>query len=160
MGRGWRSFIEPYLVENIDTQNPSVLFCPEDRSEPNKYESTSYAYSMAFYHSPEQINNMSSPADTCGNGPFIESVPQQSLNVKKPSKKIIIGEWNSNHLRVVEQGWYGYDGWWCWQGSRNYLFVDGSVEYLKTTDIAEAMDGYPNPNLTINGIKGSDRAVK
>ncbi len=158
MGRGWRSFIEPYLVENIDAQNPSVLFCPEDRTEPNKYESTSYAYSMSFYHSPEQINNMASPADTCGKGPFTESIPQQSLNVKNPSEKIVIGEWNSNHLRVVEQGWYGYDGWWCWQGSRNYLFVDGSIEYLEATDIAAARDGYPNPNLTFNGIKGSDRA--
>jgi len=160
MGRGWRSFIEPYLVENINTQNPSVLFCPEDRAEPEKYESTSYSYSMSFYHSPEQINNMSSPADTCGNGPFIKSIPQTNLNVKNPSGKIVIGEWNSNHLRVTEQGWFGYDGWWCWQGSRNYLFTDGSVEYLEATDIAAAMDGYPNPNLTVNGIKGSDRANK
>jgi prepilin-type processing-associated H-X9-DG protein len=161
MGRGWRSYIEPYLVENIDTQNPSVLFCPEDRTEPNKYESTSYAYSMSFYHSPEQIKNMSSPADTCGKKTiFIEPIPQQSLNVKKPSEKILIGEWNSNHLRVVEQGWYGYGGWWCWEGSRNYLFADGSIEYIKATDIAEAMDGYPNPNLTVGGIKGGDRAKK
>jgi len=160
MGRGWRSFIEPYLVENIDTQNPSVLFCPEDQAEPYKYGSTSYAYSMSLYHSPAQINNMNSPADTCGNGPFIELMPQQSLNVKKPSEKIIMGEWNSNHLRVVEQGWFGYGGWWCWEGSRNYLFADGSVEYIEVKDIAPAMDGYPNPNLTVNGIKGNDRANK
>jgi prepilin-type N-terminal cleavage/methylation domain-containing protein/prepilin-type processing-associated H-X9-DG protein len=160
MGRGWRSFIEPYLVKNIDTQNPSVLFCPEDRTEPNKYESTSYAYSMSFYHSPKQINDMNNPADTCGKGPFTESIPQQSLNVVRPSEKIIIGEWNSNHLRVVEQGWYGFGGWWCWQGSRNYLFADGSVEYIKATDIAEAMDRYPNPNLTVGGIKGTDRKDK
>lgn len=160
MGRGWRPFIESYLVENIDTQNPSVLFCPEDRAEPEKYESTSYSYSMSFYHSPEQINNMISPADTCGNGPFTEPVPQTILNVKNPSEKIVIGEWNSNHLHVTEQGWFGYGGWWCWQGKRNYLFTDGSVEYIEATDIAEATDGYPNPNLTVNGIKGSDRANK
>ena len=160
MGRGWRSFVEPYLGGNIDVKNPSVLFCPEDQAEPEKYESTSYSYSMAFYHSPEQINNMDSPSYTCGNGPFVESVPQQSVNVAKPSEKIIIGEWNSNHLRVVEQGWYGYDGWWCWDGSRNYLFADGSVDFIEATDIAPARDGYPNPNLTVDGIKGSDRADK
>jgi prepilin-type N-terminal cleavage/methylation domain-containing protein/prepilin-type processing-associated H-X9-DG protein len=160
MGRGWRSFIEPYLADNINMRNPSVLFCPEDQSEPEKYESTSYAYSMAFYHSPEQINNMNSPSDTCGNGPFVESIPQQSLKVTKPSEKIIIGEWNSNHLHVVEQGWYGYGGWWCWQGSRNFLFVDGSVDFIEVKDMAPARDGYPNPNLTVDGIKGSDMADK
>ena len=37
MGRGWRSFVEPYLGGNIDVKNPSVLFCPEDQAEPEKY---------------------------------------------------------------------------------------------------------------------------
>ena len=157
MGRGWRSFVEPYIGGNIDANNPSVLFCPQDRTEPEKYESTSYAYSMAFYHSPDQIDAMNSPSSTCGeNNPFVPSVPQRSLDVAKPSGKILIGEWNSNHLRVVEEGWYGYDGWWCWQGSRNYLFADGQVNFLKAKDIREANDGYPNPNLTLHGIKGID----
>ncbi len=132
MGRGWRRFVEPYLCGNIDANNPSVLFCPQDRTEPEKYESTSYAYSMAFYHSPDQIDAMNSPSSTCSeNNPFVPSVPQRSLNVAKPTGKILMGEWNSNHLRVVERGWYGYDGWWCWQGSRNYLFADGQVNFLK-----------------------------
>ena len=30
MGRGWRSFVEPFLGGNIDANNPSVLFCPMD----------------------------------------------------------------------------------------------------------------------------------
>ncbi len=156
MGRGWRSFVEPYLGGNIDANNPSVLFCPQDKKAKYDYESTSYAYSMAFYHSPEQINGMDNPGYTCGNGPSVLSVPQRSLNVAKPSGKILMGEWNSNHLRVVEEGWYGYDGWWCSQGSRNYLFADGQVQFLKAEDIREANDGYPNPNLTINGIRGID----
>jgi prepilin-type N-terminal cleavage/methylation domain-containing protein/prepilin-type processing-associated H-X9-DG protein len=156
MGRGWRSFIEPYLGGNIDVNNPSVLFCPEDPAEPEKYESTSYAYSMAFYHSPEQIGSMDNPGYTCGNGPFEPSIPQHSLDVARPSGKIIMGEWNSNHLRVDEQGWYGFDGWWCWQGSRNYLFVDGHVRYLAAEEIRPANDGWPDVNLTIGGIKGID----
>jgi len=61
MGRGWRFLVEPYLGGNIDEKNPSVLFCPQDHIAKDKYESTSYSYSMAFYHSPEQIDDMNSP---------------------------------------------------------------------------------------------------
>ncbi len=156
MGRGWRSFVEPYLSTNINKDNPSVLFCPQDRIEKDKYERTSYAYSMAFYHSPEQIEAMDNPGYTCGPGPFEPSIPQRSLDVTRPSGKILIGEWNSNHLCVDEKGWYGFGGWWCWEGSRNYLFVDGHVHYLPAEEIRPAQDDWPNPNLTIRGIKGLD----
>jgi len=156
MGRGWRRFVEPHLGGNINVNNPSVLFCPADPTEPEKYESTSYAYSMAFYYSPERIKNMDDPSYTCGNGPFVPPMPQQSLDVARPSGKILIGEWNSNHLRVDEKGWYGFGGWWCWQGRRNYLFADGQVRYLKAEQIRPARDGFPNPNLTVRGIKGID----
>jgi len=156
MGRGWRSFVEPYLSTNINKDNPSVLFCPQDRIEKDEYERTSYAYSMAFYHSPEQIEAMDNPGYTCGNGPFEPSIPQRSLGVTRPSGKILIGEWNSNHLRVDEKGWYGFGGWWCWEGSRNYLFVDGHIRYLPAEEIRPAQDDWPNPNLTIRGIKGLD----
>ncbi len=156
MGRGWRSFVEPYLGGNIDANNPSVLFCPQDKKAKYDFESTSYAYSMAFYHSPEQIDNMNSPSSTCGDGPYLPSIQRRIFDVAKPSGKIIMGEWNSNHLQVVEEGWYGYGGWWCWQGSRNYLFADGQVQFLKAEDIRPANDGYPNPNLTIHGISGID----
>jgi len=43
MGRGWRSFVRPYLDTSIDANNPSVLFCPQDRIAKEKYESTSYS---------------------------------------------------------------------------------------------------------------------
>ena len=155
MGRGWRSFVEPYIGGNIDANNPSALFCPQDKNAKNNYESTSYAYSMAFYHSPEQIDDMNNPSYTCGKGPSTH-IPQRSLNVVKPAGKILAGEWNSNHLRVVEQGWYGYGGWWCWEGNRNYLFADGQVQFLKAEDIRPANDGYPNPSLTNHGIRGID----
>lgn len=156
MGRGWRRFVKPYLSTSIDANNPSVLFCPEDHIARQKYESTSYAYSMAFYHGPEQIENMDSPGYTCGDGPFEPSIPQHSTDVAKPSGKILIGEWHSNHLRVEEKGWYDFGGWWCREGSRNYLFVDGHVRYLAAEEIRPANDKWPNPNLTIGGIKGID----
>jgi prepilin-type N-terminal cleavage/methylation domain-containing protein/prepilin-type processing-associated H-X9-DG protein len=151
MGRGWRSFVEPHLGGNIDANHPSVLYCPQDQTAPEKYESTSYAYSMAFYHSPEQINTMNSKTDNYSNPR--PSVAQKWLNVKKPDGKILIGEWSSNHLRLDKDL---DNGWWGWDGGRNYLFVDGQVQFLKAEDIRPANDGYPNPNLTINGINGID----
>ena len=149
MGRGWRPFLEPYLGGPIDVNNPSVLFCPQDRVAKEKYESTSYSYSMAFYHSPEQIDDMNSPADTYSNPR--PSVAQRSMNVSKPSAKILIGEWLSNHSPIDEDS-----GWWCWEGARNYLFADGGARFLRSKEIRPARDGFPNANLTVRGIKGQD----
>jgi prepilin-type N-terminal cleavage/methylation domain-containing protein/prepilin-type processing-associated H-X9-DG protein len=149
MGRGWRAFVEPYLGGSIDANNPSALFCPQDRIARDKYESTSYAYSMAFYHSAEQIDDMNSPVDTYANPR--PSVPQRSMDVARPSGKILIGDWLSNHLSINDDR-----GWWCWQGSRNYLFVDGQVRLLEAKQIRPARDGLPDANLTIHGIKGID----
>jgi len=156
MGRGWRRLVEPYLGGHIDANNPSVLFCPQDSVSRDKYESTSYAYSMAFYHSAEQINNITSIRYTY-DVPGVPSVAkpsirQRSSNVARPSRKILIGEWLSNHLPVN-----GKDpGWWGWQGSRNFLFADGQVLFLEATKIRAANDGNPNPSLTKDGIKGVD----
>ncbi|MFB0525085.1 MAG: type II secretion system protein [Phycisphaerae bacterium] len=149
MGRGWRSFVQPYLASNIDANNPSVLFCPQDRIAKEKYESTSYAYSMAFYHSPQQIDNMNSVEDTYTNPQ--PSIPQRSPNVTNPAAKILIGEWLSNHLSIDND-----KGWWCWQGQRNFLFADGQVRTLDAGQIRPARDGLPDANLTIHGIKGLD----
>jgi prepilin-type N-terminal cleavage/methylation domain-containing protein len=150
MGRGWRSFVEPYIGSPIDVNNPSVLYCPQDRVAEERYESTSYSYSMAFYHSPEQIDELNDPADTYGI-PKHPSVPQRNLDVLNPSGKILIGEWLSNHSPIDEDS-----GWWSWEGARNYLFADGRTSFLKATEIRPARDGFPNANLTVRGIKGQD----
>lgn len=149
MGRGWRSFVKPYLGGHIDVNNPSVLLCPEDRADPTKYESTSYAYSMAFYHSPEQIDAMSNKSDTYTNPQ--PSIPQRIGNVANPSAKILIGEWSSNHFPIDQE-----QGWWNWRGARSFLFADGQVVFLHAEQIRPAHDGLPDVNLTINGIKGRD----
>lgn len=149
MGRGWRGFLSPHLGGKIDANNPSVLLCPADKIAPKKWESTSYSYSLAFYHSPKDIDSLTSPYSDLTTLP---PMPQKPVSVAKPSGKIIVGEWLSNH-RQVEQG---DNGWWCWLGRRNYLFADGQVRFLKADEIRTANDGNPNPNLTTNGIKGSD----
>ena len=149
MGRGWRRFVDPYIGGNVDVNNPSVLLCPADRTDPAKYESTSYDYSMTFYHSPEQIDGMSTTEDTYKNPR--PSIAQKSFGVTNPAGKILIGEWFSNHYSVSDE-----KGWWNWQGRRNFLFADGQVQLLKAAEIRPARDGLPNPNLTIHGIKGRD----
>ena len=151
MGRGWRSFLEPYLTTRIDAAHPSVLLCPADRTDPNRYDSTSYAYSMAFYHRPEQIDALSEPNDTYTNPQ--PSVPQRTPEVAFPAAKILIGEWFSNH-RAVEQE----TGWWNWQGTRNFLLADGQVAFVPAERIRPANDGLPDANLTVHGIKGRDLA--
>ena len=149
MGRGWRFLVEPYIGVKIDPNNPSILFCAQDKVSKQNYESTSYAYSMAFYHSPEQIDDMNSPADTYANPQH--SVPQRNLNVANPAGKILIGEWLSNHSPLAQD-----PGWWTWDGSRNYLFADGQIRYLKAKQIRPANDQLPDANLTAHGIKGTD----
>jgi prepilin-type processing-associated H-X9-DG protein len=104
---------------------------------------------MAFYHSPEQINDMNSPADTYANP--VPSIPQRNLDVLNPAGKILIGEWLSSHTPVANDS-----GWWTWEGSRNFLFADGRILYLKAKKIRPANDRLPDANLTIHGIKGTD----
>jgi prepilin-type N-terminal cleavage/methylation domain-containing protein/prepilin-type processing-associated H-X9-DG protein len=147
MGRGWRRFLAPYFGRKTSSLD-SVLYCPSDRTAPQNWESTSYAYSMAFYHSPEQINLMIDKTDTYTNPK--PSAGQKLSQVSFPEKKILAGEWLSNHTpeSIV--------GWWDWQGGRNYLFCDGHVEHLKATRIKPANDGYPDINLTRDGIRGKD----
>jgi prepilin-type N-terminal cleavage/methylation domain-containing protein len=149
MGRGWRAVLQPYLGGSIDVANPSVLLCPEDRADPAKYESTSYAYSMAFYHSPDQIDAMSDKSDTYLNPK--SSIPQRLDNVAYPAAKILIGEWASNHLPIDQE-----QGWWNWLGARNFLLADGQVVFVHAEEIRPARDNLPDANLTINGVKGRD----
>ena len=151
MGRGWRGYVEKYLGNNINIENPSVLLCPQDSASPFEYESTSYGYSMAFYHSRAQIDAMSSPADTYSNPQ--PGIPQQSLDVAHPAGKIMMGEWSSNHYRIKNTQ---EKGWWSWYGRRNFLFADGHIMFLRATDIREAKDELPDINLTVHGIKGID----
>lgn len=149
MGRGFRGFVGPYLVKDISAENPSVLVCPDDLTSPEIFERTSYAYSMAFYHSPEQIDAMSTPADSYSNPK--PSVGQSSSHVRTPGGKILAGEWASNHHRITKD-----QGWWDMRGRRVFLFADGHVTEYAARQIRLANDNLPDPNLTISGVRGAD----
>ena len=149
MGRGWRGCLEPFFGHKIDPENPSVLFCKADAEAEDKYESTSYAYSMCFYHTPRQIDAMTRAKDTYSNPR--PSIGQRAGNVGEPDHKILAGEWTSNHDRIADD-----QGWWTHGGARNFLFADGHTAYVPVGRIRPANDGNPNPCLTQRGIRGRD----
>ncbi len=150
MGRGWRKMLVLYVVSGVSSAGLRILFCPSDRTAPEKWESTSYGYSMSFYHSPGQINLMNAADFTYDAGKIVPSVPQKLSRVLHPDGKVLMAEWLDNHTS-------GKNGWWTWEGSRNYLFVDGHVEFLPARGILPANDSLPDVNLTVNGIEGRDR---
>lgn len=147
MGRGWRTLLDDFIPGNKN--EPGVFVCPNDPRSERQFESTSYAYSMAFYHSPEQIDSMTSTSATYQSP--VPTIPQRASRVRYPSKKILAGEWFANH-----DAYSGDPGWFGKSGKRNYLFADGHVEYLDTGKLNLANDGLPHPNLTKGGIEGQD----
>jgi prepilin-type N-terminal cleavage/methylation domain-containing protein/prepilin-type processing-associated H-X9-DG protein len=148
MGRGWRPVLEPYARRS--SSNPGVFWCPADETAVGKYDSTSYAYSMCFYHSPEQIDTRTSVASNYSDP--LPPTPQKASRVRFPAQKVLAGEWLSNHAPFSgDGGWFGPPG-----GSRVFLFADGHVQTVSSRDLRLANDGKPNPNLTINGIRGRD----
>lgn len=147
MGRGFRAALEEYAPHS---EKRSIFWCPSDPRSEENYGSTSYAYSMTFYHSPDQINGMdNSYEDTVQQA--VEAMPQRDVNVQFPSQKILAGEWYANHAAFLND-----NGWFTSEGKRLFLFADGHVEYLNMDEIRLGVTGSPNPNLTRDGIRGLD----
>ncbi len=157
MGRGWRSVLGPFIAPDLSADNPNVLWCPKDIAPRDQYTNTSYSYTMSFYHSPTQINQMKDPTWMYGNPPgkILPPVGIQSTRVVMPARKILGGEWFSNH-RPVTGNATTEPGWWSRQGARNYLFADGHADFVPAEKIKPANDGNSNPGLTIDGVEGSD----
>lgn len=161
MGRNWRPLIAPYVrgtkIESnpyryqapIQTEHSDVFLCPSDIVAPVAWERTSYGYSLAFYHSKWQVNSMKEWKDALRSD--IPPIPQNLSSVLYPDKKALLGEWLSNHEKIRND-----KGWWCHEGARNFLFVDGHCKFLRASQLRIANDGYPDINLTIDGIEGKD----
>ena|SRR2546425_1029937 len=149
-GRYWRWPLKPYLGYSRweDPSSPlkssgsdaHILICPSDPTARAQWDSTSYAYSSAFYHTPEQVNKMQG----------LPTATQPLAAVQYPAAKALVGEWLSNHAAPSQADWRS------WAGARNYLFVDGHVRYLRAQQIHPAGDGLPDVNLTKDGVSGRD----
>ncbi len=159
MGRRWRWTLEPYLGGGLkreagapddplqSSRTAPILLCPSDPTAREQWDATSYGYSAAFYHTPGQIAAMTT--EDLWKYDRFPCVTQKESAVQHPSKKVLVAEWLTNHDSVKV-------GWWDWEGSRNYLFVDGHVRSLHASQIAPAVNGFPDPNLTVGGIRGKD----
>jgi prepilin-type processing-associated H-X9-DG protein len=160
MGRRWRWPLQPYLLLSAQrdptapsdplrsvNNRPAVLICPSDTTAPGNWDSTSYGYCAAFYHTPDQVNHMTT--DDLWKLDRFPCVTQGLDSVAQPSKKVLVAEWLTNHDRPAV-------GWWDWRGARNYLFVDGHVRYLPARRLLPAVNNFPDPNLTVDGLEGSD----
>lgn len=152
MGRGMRDVLADELSMQAGAINShSVMLCPADPAAKTTYDATSYAYSMSFYHSPAQINMMTDKTYCYTNQTQYPAIAQNGNALAHPGQKIIAGEWNGNHDDFASD-----NGWWSDYGSRNFIFADGSVRFLRADEIHPANDGYPDPNLTTDGISGQD----
>lgn len=162
MGRYWRWPIKPYIslvsspngtdLLHSTGKDRNVLLCPSDTKASESFDGTSYSYSMCFYVAPNDIDAMTSFADTVkSTSPICTS--QGESAVLFPSQKVLVTEWTSNH-ESPHVGWN--DTRTAWEGSRNYLFADGHAKYLKSRRINPGNDGLPDVNLTHNGIAGRD----
>jgi len=159
MGRRWRWPLKPYLGERTERdpehpddplrsrRTPRYLLCPSDPYAEAKWDATSYGYSAAFYHTPAQIEAMTTE-DLWKLNRF-PCVTQYESAVAYPSQKVLVAEWLTNHETVKAT-------WWEWRGSRNYLFVDGHAAHLPASRINAAGNGLPDPNLTVGGVWGRD----
>lgn len=160
MGRRFRWPIARYLASTTrpDPSAPldpnrsvgtgtGILICPSDPTARRNYDSTSYGYSAAFYHTPDQINSMTTPQ--LYNSPGPPCTPQPVSEVVSPTKKALCADWLSSHSEDKV-------GWWSWLGKRNYLFCDGHVRLLSARQIRRAVNGYPDINLTVDGLHGRD----
>lgn len=182
-GRGFREAIEPFLDGVIDERSPGVLACPADVGEEDTpaFERTSYAYSLAFYHSAAQVRTLRDvsaqlrrspgcpgPARCaeCAAGPGcaragdLPPVGQRWDAVRYTDAKVLSGDWDPYHdadlpARAQARAWFE-KGWWDGADTREFVFVDGSVRAVDAAEMNAAHDGLPNPNVTRGGIAGRD----
>lgn len=154
MGRKWRWPLQSYLTFTgrrtgaltSEAFTPAVLVCPSDAAA-TQYDSTSYAYAASFY-----LAARTTPTDKQFWAAGEPMQAQSEAAVTYPARKILCGEWSSNHEPVS-----GNDlGWWDTRGARSFVFADGHVQRVPADRILTARDGLPDPNLTVGGVGGCD----
>jgi prepilin-type N-terminal cleavage/methylation domain-containing protein len=175
VGRRWRWPIMPYLAigqregANFNSQQgpSSILLCPSDTLSGTGYDATSYAYSAAFYHTPDQVNAMTIPNlifQLNNPGPGKDCVTETDAAVAYPTEKVLIAEWYNSH----EHSGGPAVGFWGtlkaglapgddrWNGGRSCTFADGHAKFFPSSRIRPSYADCPDINLTRDGLSGSD----
>jgi prepilin-type N-terminal cleavage/methylation domain-containing protein len=174
-GKRWRWPVMSYIGAGqkqgadfgAEGKNPSLFLCPADILAGSAFDATSYAYSAALYHTPEQVGAMrirNLIASLYTPGPGAVTATQTASTVASPCAKVLLTEWYNSH----DFGAGGRIGFWGtlqpglvpggdrWQGSRALAFVDGHVSYLKARRITPSAEDCPDIGLTPGGAGGED----
>lgn len=172
-GFSWRECMRKYValrgIAGGEGNRDCVLACPSDPTPPGIYAATSYAYSAAFYMTPQQVNAISDSnyirSKFAATNPILPCSTIKAGEVKYASRKVLVTEYWTLHSASPKVGWYDDEttGNDPWSGERNYLFADGHVRFIPTKKIhsADSPDvdrsrSLPDINLTTNGVAGKD----
>ncbi len=174
VGMRFRWPLMPYLAigqkegSNFTASNgsPAVLVCPSDSTASSTYNSTSYAYSLTLFHSPEQVNAMTirnTIASLNNPGAGASTVSVSSTSVLDPARKLSFMEWLNAHQNSGKPtGFWGtlkaglVPGDDRWEGARNGGFVDGHAKFVFARNQTASAQDCPDLNLTKDGFNGTD----
>jgi prepilin-type N-terminal cleavage/methylation domain-containing protein len=176
VGKRWRWPVMPYLgagqKQTADFSNdgvaPSILLCPSDTLSGTGFDATSYGYSAAFYHTPEQVNalrlgNLRLALNDPGAGAV--TATRTDADVAHPATKVLVGEWYTSHEHTGTAQPVGYWGTLAgdrtpgpdrWTGGRCYVFADGHARFIQARRLTPSADDCPDIHLTSNGVAGKD----
>ena len=149
----------------------NLLLCPEDVAA-SSFDSTSYAYSAAFYESDESLAAITSIQNLIQAfskpGSLAQTVSRTDADVVYPSQKGMVTEWTNNHDFVGSKpiGMWGtivapFDtpGRDSYSGGRIVLFADLHTKFVKASTFVKKANpklDAPDPNLTPGGLGGID----
>ena len=147
--------------------DPAILHCPEDSLSTGLYNSTSYAYSAAFYLSSSAISGLMIRNLIAGlhtPGAAAQTITQTGSGVQFPSSKVLVAEWYNSHQHPGSSpvGWWGtvqpgiFPGPDRWSGARNVLFADLHAVFLPSGRVQPSAQDCPDFGLTNHGIEGTD----
>ena len=149
----------------------NLLLCPEDVAA-SSFDSTSYAYSAAFYESDESLAAITTVQNLIQAfskpGSLAQTVSRTDADVVYPSQKVMVTEWTNNHDFVGSKpiGMWGtivapFDtpGRDSYSGGRIVLFADLHTKFVKASTFVKKANpklDAPDPNLTPGGLGGID----
>lgn len=173
VGRRFRWPVMPYLGVgqkqgtnyNSASGDPSILLCPSDREAKTAFDSTSYAYSSALFQPTQNLQTatiLNLIPGVNAPGVLANTETKFSTQLKFPSQKILVGEWNDAHQpgSKITGPWgdtnLGLPGPGITDGARNYAFADAHAKFVHAGRIALGSNGTIDFQTTIDGIEGSD----
>jgi prepilin-type N-terminal cleavage/methylation domain-containing protein len=172
-GRLFRWPLMPYLAigqkqaansVNAQSGSPEILLCPEDTLSTTQFDGTSYDYSAAFFHSPDQIANLTILGLIAPTASQAETATQTTTQVAEPAGKIMFFEWYDSHSFTGAQPigpWGSFDanlnpGQDRWTGARNVTFADTHSSFVFASRQVPSGQDCPDANLTPGGVSGTD----